>query len=176
MDDQFITSEGTKIPLRRVSRVYVARINAKHPIPDIPTYTATIVGGSEQTFPHDETTLETAEDRETWREYKEAQDRAVSGRLKDVAEFLLYHCVAQDPPPIEEWSVDFGMWDIEPPDPADEVRYKIDWIEMEVVPNPDDYGGLMARLYGMAGVLEPDMIEEFERFFRLTVGRLAAGG
>ena len=176
MEEQFVTSEGAEIPLRRVSRVYIARIHAKYPIPEVPTYTAKIVGGSEQTFPHNEESLETPEDHKLWNDYTTAKDDAVEHRLKDVAEFLLFQCVALEPPPLDEWRVDFGMWDIEPPDPSNKLRYKIDWIEMELVPNPDDYGGLMARLYTMAGVLEPDMVEEFERFFRLTVGRLAASG
>jgi hypothetical protein len=176
MEEQFTTSDGAEVPLRRVSRVYVARIHAKYPIPETPTYTAKIVGGSEQTFQHNATSLETPEDHKMWNEYVEAKDAAVSGRLKEVAEFLLFQCVDLDPPPTDEWRVDFDMFGIEPPDPTNKLKYKIDWIEMELVPDPDDYGRLMGRLYGMAGILEPDMIEEFERFFRLTVGRLAAGG
>jgi hypothetical protein len=171
----FTTSEGVEIPLKRVSRVFVARIHAKYPIPEVPTYDAQIVGGGTQTFPHDETTLESAEDHRAWREYQDALEEATSNRLRDTAEFLLYHCIDLKPPPLEEWSVDFGAWGMDPPDPTDEIRYKLDWIDMELVPDRDDYGGLMARLYEQAGVLDSKSVKEFEAFFRLAVERIGAG-
>lgn len=174
-ENQFTTSEGVVIPLRRVSRVYVARIHAKYPIPETPTYTATIIGGGEQTFPHDETTLETAEDHKMWNEYNKAHEIAVNDRLEKTTEFLLYQCVDMDPPPLDQWSIDFGMWDIDPPDPDDKLKYKVAWID-DLMPNRDDYAGLMVLLYSMAGVIEPDMVEEYEKFFRLALGRLAASG
>jgi len=171
----FTTSDGREIPLRPVSRVYVARIQQKHAIPKPPTYTAQLVGGGTQTFDHDETTLESTEDHRAWKEYQEARSEAIAGRIQDTMRFLFYHCVNMEPPPVEEWSVDFDAWGIDPPDPEDKIRFKQEWIEMELLADQDDYAKFTTKLYELAGLIDSKAAEEFERFFRLTLARLTSG-
>jgi hypothetical protein len=96
----YTTSDGREIPLRPVSRVLVRRLQAKYEIPETPTYTAQLLGGGTQTFPHDESTLESPEDHRIWREYQEARAEAVANRLHETHRFLFYHCIHLDPPPV----------------------------------------------------------------------------
>jgi hypothetical protein len=93
---------------------------------------------------------------------------------QELAQFLLWECIADKPTPTDDWSVDFQFWGIEPPSTDDELQYKIDWVEYELVPDPDDYAALMTRLYQCAGMIGKDQAKEFEAFFRFALERLAS--
>jgi hypothetical protein len=172
--DEYLTSAGVTIPLRHVSKAWVERIYAKYPMPEVPTYTAELVGGGTQDFEHDETTLESADDFRRWQQYQDDRTQAISDRLQEVAEFLLYNCIELDPPPLEEWSVDFDFWDLDKPDSKDKKQYKLDWIELELLADPDDEAAVMAKLYQMGGVIDSGKVKEFEEFFRLALGRVSS--
>lgn len=173
MAEEFVTSSGVTIPLRRVSQVYIERIYAREELqlPKVPTYEAELLGGGTQTFHLDKDSLETPEDKEKWLEFESAREHIIAERLHAVAEFLLFNCIDMEAPPVDEWSVDFDMWDFERPDPEDEKGFKLQWIECELLSDPDDYAAIMAKLYGMAGIVEESKIQEFEQFFRLALGR-----
>jgi hypothetical protein len=172
---EIVTKDGRAIPLRPVGRRYVEQIMAKHPVPDAPTYTATIAGGETQTFPHDETTLNTPEEWAAWRKYEADKAQAISAMWGAVSEFLICRCVVLSPPPVEQWSIDFAEWGLTPPDASDPKALKVFWVENELVPDPDDQGALMGELYRMGGIVADGKVKEFEAFFRLTLARLTSG-
>ena len=181
--EPFVTTDGTEIPLRSVGQRYVQQVMSKFPMPEVPTYEAPTAAGEVEVHQHNVkygedgkligTSLETDEDWALWNAYKEAELKAISDRWQAAARFLLYQAVIEDPPPLEEWSVDFSFWeDLTPPDPEDKRAFKVFWIENELITDPDDLARLLAQLYVMGGVVEKEGAKELEAFFRATVERL----
>jgi len=179
--EPFITSDGREIPLKRVARRHVDRIRTKYHIPDAPTYTVTLVGGGIQTFPHEHriidgklrSTLETPEDHKLWNEYQEELEKVTTEQLEETTKFLIYSCVDMEVPNPNDWEFDFDLWGAELPDDSDPVAYKLEWFESELVTDPDDYAGIMTRLWVAGGLLEEGQAREFELFFRTVLARLS---
>ena len=183
--DPFVSSDGREIPLRAVGRRYVQMVMDKWTIPDVPTYEAKTAGGEVEIHQHRVkydaegnlagTTLQGDEEWAMWREYQAARSEAIGDRMEGAVKFLLCQCVDLEPPPVDEWAVDFAAWGLEPPDADDEQAHKIFWIENELLPDPDDLARLVSRLYVLGGIVGEDQAVSLERFFRLTVERLVAG-
>lgn len=71
MDITFTTKSGVELELHPISFYDLIDIQMETRKPEVPTYEAEIAGGARQSFPHDETTLKSAEDWATWRAYLE---------------------------------------------------------------------------------------------------------
>jgi hypothetical protein len=183
--EPFVTKDERTIPLKAVGRRYVQMMMDKYQIPSVPTYEAKTAGGEVEIHPHVVkydaegelvgTTLQGDEDWAMWRAYQEARSKAISDRMEAAVKFLMYQCIDWEPPPVNEWSMDFAAWGLEPPDETDQQAFKLFWIENELLPDPDDLARLVARLYVLGGIVGEDQAADLERFFRLTVERLAAG-
>jgi len=184
--EPFLTSDGREIPLKAVGLRYVQMIMDKHKIPPEPTYEVTTAAGVVEVHKRvvkDDaegklvgTTLQGEEDWAMWRQYQADRVQATSDRMEAAVHFLMCQCVALDPPPLDDWGMDFAYWELEPPDPADAKAFKVYWIENELLPEPDDLARLLSRLYVIGGIVGEDQAQNLERFFRLTVARLGAGG
>ena len=173
---EYTLSDGRVVPLRRVARRYVDQIRMKHAIPDVPTYSFKAAGGVIVTKPHDEeSAMESGpEDKAAWMDYKKARNEALALQEGEVIQFLIYQAIAQDPPPVSEWSVDFDLFGIEPPDDSDPKQFKVSWFEYELLTDEDDYAPLITRLYEMGGLVDSNRAGEFEAIFRLVMERFAA--
>jgi len=183
--EPFITKDGREVPLRAVGQRYVQMVMDKHKIPPVPTYEAKTIAGDVEIHQHKVkydakgklvgTTITTDEEWAEWNAYQEERSQAIGNRMEGAVKFLLCQCVVENPPALEEWSLDFVEWGLEPPDNSDDKAYKLFWIENELLPDPDDMARLVSRLYVMGGIVGEDQAESLEQFFRLTVARLAAG-
>ena len=49
--------------------------------------------------------------------------------------------------------MDWETWNVDPPDDSDPVAFKVEWVESELVVDPDDFAGLMSKLYAMGGLI-----------------------
>ena len=186
MMEPFVTQDGREVPLKAVGRRYVQMVMDKHQIPPVPTYEATTIAGEIEVHPHVVkydaegnligTTLSSEEEWAMWNAYQTARSQAIGDRMEAATRFLLCQCVAEEPPPLAGWSMDFAAWGLEPPDEGDAQAFKLFWIENELLPDPDDLARLVSRLFALGGLVGEDQAENLERFFRLTVARLAAGG
>ena len=173
---EYTTSEGRIVPLRRVTPRYVDQIRAKHTIPELPTYSFVTKAGVTVTLPHDEESVKQSgpEAAQVWSEYQTARRVALQDQEQEVIEFLMYHCITEDPPPVSEWSVDFKLHGLEPPDDSNPIQFKVAWVQSEIILNEEqDYPGLLTRLYEMGGLVDSAKALEFEGFFRLIMERLA---
>ena len=183
--EPFVSSDGREIPLRAIGRRYVQMIMDKYPVPPVPAYTATTIAGDVEIHEHRvkyndkgevvQATLQTEEEWQMWREYQDARSTAIGNRMEQATRFLLCQCIPLDPPPIEEWGMDFAVWGLEIPE-TDPQAFKIFWIENELLPDPDDLARLVSRLFVIGGIVGEDQANNLERFFRLTVARLTAIG
>ena len=173
---EYELSDGRVIPLRRVARRYLDLIRAKHTLPEPPTYTFTAAGGVEVTKTHDQESAEQSgpEDLAAWNKYRQEHRDALAAQETEVVQFLVYHCIAEDPPPVEEWSVDFKLHGLEPPADEDPIAFKSEWFQMEIITDEDDYAGIMTKLYECGGLVDSDQAQQFEALFRLVLERLAA--
>lgn len=181
----YTTKDGRTIHLRPVGQRYIDMIRAKHPLPEVPTYTIETVAGDKETHPHSvirddkgkvlKSTLETPEDWAVWNAYEQGTRDAISAQYSAITEFLLYNAIAEEPPPVEEWGTDLALFGLTPPDPHTEpVQHKAFWVENELLPDQDDLSGILSQLYANAGIIAKDRVQEFESFFRLTLARLTA--
>ena len=182
---EYTTKDGRIIQLRPVGQRYIDMIRAKHPLPEMPSYTIETVAGDKETHQHSairddkghiiKTTLETPEDWDTWHAYESGTREAISAQYAAITEFLLYNAIAEEPPPVEEWGTDLALFGLTPPDPTTEpIQHKAFWVENELLPDQDDLSGILSQLYAMAGIIAADRVHEFESFFRLTLARLTA--
>lgn len=184
--EPFVTKDGREVPLKAVGKRFVQQVMDKYPVPEVPTYEAKTVAGEVEVHPHVVkydaegelvgTTLEGEEDWAMWRAYQQARSQAIADRMENAIRFLMCKCVDAEPPPVEEWEIGFADWDLEPPDDSDPKAHKIFWIENELLPDSDDLARLVSRLYVLGGIVGEDQAANLERFFRLTVERLTAGG
>jgi len=168
----FTTDEGREIRLRAVGLRLVQQVLGKYPEPPVPTYEVQLVGGGTQSFPHDEESAKQSGLTGEWAAYRESCTDSDARKMQELSEFLLYNCVIDEPSPTAEWSVDFALWGLDSPDPADKRAYKLFWIENELCPGPHNLSRLLGQLYQLVGLFGKDLAKEFESFFRLTMARL----
>jgi hypothetical protein len=168
LSDGFMTKAGIHVPLRAPGRWFVSQILEMHPVPSTPIYFEEKEDGTKERHEHDEESL----GLEAWIAYEEKRDKAVAERMVALVTFLVCYCVIPDPPPPEEWSVDFELFGLEPPDQGNPKAYKLAWVENELCPAPEDWAALMSRLMDMAGLVEEGNVEAYEGFFRATLARL----
>ncbi len=169
MAETFEAEGGAVVTLRHVPARYVAEILGQHPDPDPPTYEVQTLTGETRVFAHDARSVEqTPGAREQWAAYE--RDRAAQDRERTRAlhRFLFVQGIADDPPPVDEWPVDFRRWGLEPPDPADDVEYKVRWVEEVLCPTPRQLLDLILKLYAMSGMSER-RLKTIEGFFRLAL-------
>ena len=185
--EPYVTQDGREIPLRAIGRRYVELEMDKHPLPEVPTYTVETAAGEVEVHPHQvqkdaegkitKSTLTTDAEWAEWHAYEADREAAIAARYEAATRFLLYNCIPATPTPVDDWSVDLGLWGMAVPDAAGEpVAHKLFWIENEYLPDPDDLTGILARLYEMAGLIAKDRAREFEAFFRFALARVAPGG
>jgi hypothetical protein len=161
-------STGRSLQLKKVPLRYVIGIAQREDLkdPDPPTYTGIGAGDVVLTYTHDETTLESADDFKAWKKYQDQVVLQSARRQMEIATFLFYTCVVDDPEPVESWAFDFEMWGLEPPDPADKKTYKVRWIEEEICGgDADDAAALLMLCYSLSG-MEAEAIKKIEAFFR----------
>lgn len=167
------TSTGRSVTLRSVPFRYVAQIAQREDLqdPDPPTFPVTLAGGIEKDFPHDPTTLETPEDKATWAEYERGRAIARARRTMEIARFLFYECVIEDPEPVEQWAFDFDLWGLAPPDPEDKVDFKVRWLEEEICGgDEEDTASLLLACYSVSG-MDQEVLKKIESFFRPNLAR-----
>ena len=168
MEEFTAASTGRTLQLKKVPLRYVIEIAQRKDLldPDPPTYEAIGAGGVTLTFSHDETTLESDADFKAWKQYQDLLAVQSARRQMELASFLFYTCVVDDPAPIEEWAFDFDMWGLTPPDPEDKKSFKVRWIEEEICGgDPGDAAALLMRCYSLSGI-DTEAIKRVESFFR----------
>jgi len=142
---------GHKLTLLPVSPFLVdkamATVNVAGPEP--PTYTAVTAAGVEEVHPHDETTLETDEDRRAWAEYLEQKRAAEQARQESLIRILFVKGIEVNIPKngwVEEQQF-FGI-DV----PKNPLELKVHFISTEVLHSLDDMLALMGDIMELSGV------------------------
>ena len=181
MDTYFASSNGAEVKLRPVPMLALQMIRTKARAEMVaqgvklepPTYTVTTAAGEKETYPHDETTLQTDEDKAAWAAYQEGTAQLNQLISERVAKLVLKKGL--DIPPLDdktaqEWAdlgVEFS---------ADAEERYIEQIQLVYLPTPADMQGMIKAvlLLSMSGAPK-EQLDSIEELFRREVeGRPAA--
>ena len=174
---QFTTVDGRVVTIHPVSNYLIqklagaveSRLRQEGAPIDPPTYTVTPASGAVETFPHDEASLQTDEDRAAWAAHIAATEKLQRERERITTRlFLLRGLEIGDVPP--EWSEDMGHLGIEVPKDPDDL--KLEYIQTEVMRTPEDViRATMAIMRLSAAGAPQEEIEAAEAAFRRSISR-----
>lgn len=157
-DMLFVTAEGIEVPLRPISvqQLELVRLKAteeaeeKFGKPLRPTYTEEVFGGGTEVHEHNETTLETDEERAAWESYQEHLTKFnghVNGRVMD---YVLLAGTRLELPEDTGWmelQAHFGL-----AIPENKFDLRAHWLKTEVIKTLDDIQGIGNKILEISGI------------------------
>lgn len=118
--------------------------------PQAPTYTVEVMGGEKEIHPHDETTLETEEDRLAFAEYQ-AKLRTYNAVIsKRVMNFVLLAGTKIQPPDDDAWIEMQQYFGIDVPE--GKLDRRAHYIQTEVIKTLNDIQGLSTAIMEVSGI------------------------
>ncbi len=166
MKDVFVTKDGNRIPLRRVAPILMEKIRKSVTLPSPPTYEVETAGGDIETHIHDETTLETDEDRAAWAAYQIAHAKANEAMIEKILRLLFAKATGDVLPPSDDWAKEQAYLGVDVP--GDPLERKIHYIQTELLTHTSDIMAFMTAAMALTGVDE-EVVESAEATFRHPV-------
>jgi hypothetical protein len=173
--ETFLTSTGVELILKRISPLLRDKVIAGVEWPEVPTYKAETASGVIEEHAHNETTLETDEDKAAWREYLIATARAQAESNERVAMLLFGRGIDYSQvelPRDSSWIAEQEELGVEVP--KDPVKCRRHYVETELLASNDELKMLTLRLMAMSGADE-EIIRLAEASFRGEVEGPPAG-
>ena len=168
MDRIYTTAAGVDIPLKPISTRTLDNLAlAWHEVETItpPTYTVSIAGGEEsEELDHDETTLDTDEDKAAWADYQERLGTAIQEYNEQTAKTLITFGIDMDPPD-DGWQADFEFCGIPVPEG---LERKVFYFQRVLLTDPVDEQ-LITRRINFISRLSGEALERVDALFRGTV-------
>lgn len=155
--ERFVTSTGVELLIHGVPQLLLEKVRSSVKMPDPPTYTAKTVAGDEETHFHDETTLESDEDRKAWSAYladKASKDAELRERMVRV---ILMRGTDVTLPEDESWKDLQRFIGVEVPDDPLELKYH--YIQTEAVGGAQDLALIMEKVMEKTGIPEEALAE-----------------
>lgn len=166
-NNAYTTSRGVTIGLLPIPFLLdQARASVKFPEP--PIYEIVNVAGDIEKHSHDETTLETEEDKAQWTAYVEAKDKAEVKLRENMLRAMLTKGVVIEMPKDDEWVKDQEWCGVQVP--AEPRERRMHYILTEVIGRPDDLSNIMIGIGRISGVAE-EALATAEDSFRAALGR-----
>ncbi len=162
----FVTKDGNRIPLRRVAPLLMEKVRQSVKLPTPPTYEVETVGGDIEIHIHDETTLESDEDRAAWAAYQTAQAQANNDLMEKILRLLFAKATGDVVPAGDEWIKEQTYLGVEVPD--DPLGRKIHYIQTELLTHTGDIMSFMSAAVALTG-LDEEVVEAAEATFRNQV-------
>ena len=167
MNETFLTSTGVQLTLKPISPLLRDKVIAGVVWPEQPTYEAETVTGAIEVHEHDETTLETDEDKAAWQEYLLATARAEQEASLRVAQMMFQRGIdyeAIELPKDKKWIRDQEELGVEIP--SDPLKRKRHYVETELLTSNDELKMLTLRLMAMGGGVDEEVLRQVEASFR----------
>lgn len=172
----YTASSGLKVILTGLPPLVPQRIDASVEYPDKPSYSVETASGDIETYEHDETSLETPEDKEAWAAYVEGMNAAETDLTERLLYAVLLECVE-----LEDYEDLFYEWKTkqeliplplaEAKDPEDEravkkaeQENKFHFMQIEVFRDADDIGEILTIVMGLTGVSVEDLASARDSF------------
>jgi len=173
----FVTVEGLEVKVRPVAQYLIQKVaqaaenrlrQAGRPL-DPPTYTVTTVSGAVETHVHDETTLQTDEDRAAWAAHQEALAEAQAAREEATTRvYLLRGLDIGSVPPEWKGSMEALGLDV----PTDENEQLLEYMQTEILKTPEDIIRAMMAVARLSSTGAPqEDLDAAEASFRRALQR-----
>lgn len=165
--DVYVTSQGVPIFLKEIPPLLIEKVRDSVPEPDIPTYTAELVGGATQTYEHTAKTEKSEEEQEEWMRYLVKKEMANRERTEKATRCLFNEGIIWDKidlPKDDDWierQREYGL-DI----PEKERKLKFRYLETVLIASTADIGGLTLKIMAMTPNVRREAVEAAEGFFR----------
>lgn len=160
----YTASSGLEVILTGLPPLVPQRIDSSIEYPDKPTYEVTTASGDVETFEHDETSLESDEDKQAWTDYLEATNEAETELTEKLLYAVLLECVE-----LESYEEEFSHWKtkqrlmgIELTEDDDENKFY--FMQTEVFHDQDDIGEILTIVMSLTGVSMEDLAEARDSF------------
>jgi len=124
-----------------------------------PTYTTAM----DEVLEHDETSLETDDDKAAWAKYLEVQEKHTAHIGTKMMRFFLYHGVKVDPNVDDKWEAEQKFFGIEIP--TDPIERRLHYVQTQLIFSQDDIQQITMRLMTLAGV-RPEVVDAAVNSFR----------
>lgn len=170
--DIFTTQDGVEIELLPISQFEIQAVadalKEQHPVPPVPTYEVTTIGGGKEFHQHTADTLDTPESKAQWKEYdtkKTLAENAINLAIND----YLFMAGLQYVMPTNDgaWMKLQKRFGVKIPDDPDDL--KLHYLKTRLL-SPDDLSNLLPRLMSKTGV-DPKLVETAKNSFRRSVRR-----
>lgn len=171
-----MTTAGIEVPFTPISMQFIRDMeegikqefleNGKPVNP--PMYKVETVNGGEEWHEHNETTIETDEEKRLWLDYIKAKDELTKFTNDERSKYIMLEGVLLDPPENDEWLKKYKRWHVKNiPDVTDREGLKIFWLMRELFKTPEDVMSITSEIMksSMSGV-DPEDIKKMEDSFR----------
>jgi len=159
---EFITSTGIKIKIKGIPQMLIDRISASVEKPVVPKYKIVTASEEEIWEPHNETTLQTDEDRKVYHQFLEkmaAADNIVNERMFKA---ICMKGIEVDLPAQTEWIEMQKFLGITIPEDPLELKYL--YIQTEVIGTTEDIMTITDMVMQATGVPEAALAEARKSF------------
>lgn len=169
----FTTSTGIEVRILGLSQLLLDKTRTSVKFPDPPTYELETVAGKKEVHAHNETTLETDEDKKAWADYQTALAEADRLQKDRLLKLILMKGIEVDMPEEEgaddDWLAVQAFIGLEVPEDTLGKRY--DYITTEVISNPEDLAEIMQLVMEKSGVPK-EALAEARASFRSAMEQL----
>lgn len=176
MNSSYLTSRGYTLRFKAIP-VLLQKMSRQFPMPPAPTYEVKTATGATEVHPHNETTLETDEDRAAWAKYQNETQTVGAAMLQAQLRVCLMEGVEVIARPAFDWEKRQRMLGFEIPTDADEKE--LHFLETEIAASAEDTLEIVAGVARVSGVDE-EVVSTLENTFRRAMGQAravdAAGG
>jgi hypothetical protein len=160
----YTASSGLQVILTGLPPLTPQQVNRAIEYPKKPTYEIPTASGDVETYEHDETTLQSDEDRKAWADYLEAQEEAETELTEKLLYAVLLECVE-----LKDFEDRFTSWKrkqglLKIPLAEDEEENKFYFMQTEVFHDSDDIGEILTIVMGLTGVSVEDLTSVRDSF------------
>jgi hypothetical protein len=163
----YTASSGLEVILTGLPPLVPQRIDASIEYPNKPTYEVETASGDIEVFEHDETSLESDEDKQEWADYEDAQNEAETELTEKLLYAVLLECV--EPKNAEtyeelllDWKRKQRLMGIDISE--DEEENKFYFMQTEVFHDADDIGEVLTIVMSLTGVSVEDLASARDSF------------
>jgi hypothetical protein len=160
----YITTTGKEVRYVGVSQLLLDKVRTSVILPDPPTYEVTTAAGEIEVHEHNETTLETEEEKAAWEHYQALLHAAQEAQKERLIKLLLMKGIDFDMPVVGEgdWLEMQEFLGLEIPEKNLDRRYH--YIMTELVGTPEDLAEIMEGVMRKSGVPEEALAEARKSF------------
>lgn len=167
MGESFTTSRGVKVNFVGITTL-LDKLNAQFHLPEPPYYEIKTATGAVEKHLHDETTVQTDEEKQALAGYQSECARLNAEQQARLTRLVLLRGITFEYPQSDDWIKEQTYLGIAVPD--DPLERRLHYIETEVIAGVADVEAVMLGVLAASGVPE-DLLKQVEATFRHSLGQ-----